>query len=208
MSSELKGTSIFLIGMNCTMKTNLGKLLADSLRYYYFDSDSLVEQAAGGSSAAKSLREGDERAFRDSETEVLRQLSSMGRLVVCAGDGAVYSSTNLAFMRYGISIWIDVPLDMLANEVLKTGDLSTVAQAASDPNSFSKVLEEISNQHNALKQGYETSDARVSLQKVASQLGHEEMDSVTPEDMAIEVLKEIEKLTKVKKMMEAAAKPF
>ncbi|KAJ6853202.1 putative inactive shikimate kinase like 1, chloroplastic [Iris pallida] len=194
--------------MNCTMKTNLGKLLADSLRYYYFDSDSLVEQAAGGSSAANSLREGDEKAFRDSETEVLRQLSSMGRLLVCAGDGAVRSSTNLAFMRYGISIWIDIPLDVLANEVLKTEDLSNVAQATSDSNSFSKVLEEISQQYNALREGYETSDARVCLQKVASQLGHEELDCVTPEDMAVEVLKEIEKLTRVKKMMEAAARPF
>lgn len=29
------------------------------------------------------------------QTEVLKQLSSMGRLVVCAGNGAVQSSTNL-----------------------------------------------------------------------------------------------------------------
>lgn len=29
------------------------------------------------------------------QTEVLKQLSSMGRLVVCAGNGAVKSSTNL-----------------------------------------------------------------------------------------------------------------
>lgn len=84
--------------MNCSMKSNLGKLLADALRYYYFDvyvlfhvkmkafcankpyfwfllcsicfcpsSDSLVEQAAGGKSAAESFRETDEKGFRDSE---------------------------------------------------------------------------------------------------------------------------------------------
>ena len=29
------------------------------------------------------------------QTEVLKQLSSMGRLVICAGDGAVQSYTNL-----------------------------------------------------------------------------------------------------------------
>lgn len=29
------------------------------------------------------------------QTEVLKQFSSMGRLVICAGDGAVQSSTNL-----------------------------------------------------------------------------------------------------------------
>ncbi|KAG5226775.1 shikimate kinase family protein [Salix suchowensis] len=48
LSPELKGTSIFILGMRGPIKTDLGKLLADALRYYYFDSDSLVEEAAGG----------------------------------------------------------------------------------------------------------------------------------------------------------------
>lgn len=26
-----------ILGMQCAMKTNLGKVLADALRYYYFD---------------------------------------------------------------------------------------------------------------------------------------------------------------------------
>lgn len=84
-------------GMSCSMKTTLGELLADALRYYYFDrcmsssilnpsvptinvldylfcslfsflsSDGLVEQAAGGEAAAKSFRDTDEKGFRDSE---------------------------------------------------------------------------------------------------------------------------------------------
>ncbi|KAK1282900.1 hypothetical protein QJS10_CPB22g00580 [Acorus calamus] len=80
----LKGTSLFLIGMNCAMKSNLGKVLADSLRYYYFDSDGLVEETSGGEGAAESFLGRDEIGFRESETEVLKQLSSMVRLVVCA----------------------------------------------------------------------------------------------------------------------------
>uniref|UniRef100_A0A2P2KB28 Uncharacterized protein n=1 Tax=Rhizophora mucronata TaxID=61149 RepID=A0A2P2KB28_RHIMU len=95
LSSELKGTSIFLVGMKSSLMSGLGKLLADTLRYYYFDSDSLVEESAGGEVAAKSFRENDEDGFQACETEVLKQLSSMGRLVICAGDGAVQSSTNL-----------------------------------------------------------------------------------------------------------------
>ncbi|MFS8011554.1 putative shikimate kinase/gluconokinase [Helianthus anomalus] len=54
-------------------------------------------------------------------TEVLRQLSSMGRLVVSAGDGAVQSSTNLSLLRHGISIWVDVPLDIVASEIVEKG---------------------------------------------------------------------------------------
>ncbi|CAL9093321.1 probable inactive shikimate kinase like 1, chloroplastic isoform X2 [Musa acuminata AAA Group] len=206
--NDLKGTSIFLVGMNCTMKTDLGKILADALRYCYFDSDSLVEQAAGGVSAAKSLRKEDEKGFRDSETEVLKQLSSMGRLVVCAGDGSVQTSTNLAYLRHGISIWVDVPLDYLANEMLMGEVSSPITVNAPESDSFSEVLESLMQQYNELKEGFGTADTTVSLQKVASQLGCEDFTSVTPEVMVLEVLKGLERLMSVKKMIEAAAKPF
>ncbi|XP_034706823.1 probable inactive shikimate kinase like 1, chloroplastic isoform X5 [Vitis riparia] len=216
ISPVLKGTSIFLIfqckGMNSTIKTNVGKLLADALRYYHFDSDSLVEEACGGESAAKSLKEQDEKGFRDSETEVLKQLSSMGRLVVCAGDGSVQSSTNLALLRHGISIWIDVPIEMVAKNMIEEGvqipvtELST-AESYSETGD-NQVFAQLAVVYEEMKGGYATADASVSLQKVASQLGYDDLDAVTTEDMAMEVLKEIQRLTRLKKMMEEAARPF
>ncbi|XP_042501171.1 probable inactive shikimate kinase like 1, chloroplastic isoform X2 [Macadamia integrifolia] len=200
ISPELKGTSIFLVGMSSTMKNNVGKFLADALRYYYFDSDSLVEQVARGEYATNSLKARDAKGFCESETEVLKQLSSMGRLVVCVGDGAVSSSVNLALLRHGISIWIDVPLDIIARE-------ATAAVACSTSDS-SEVLAIITKHYEDWRNGYATSDATVSLQKVACQLGYDNTDAVSTEDMTIETLKEIEKLMRVKKMMEAAARPF
>ncbi|XP_058093493.1 probable inactive shikimate kinase like 1, chloroplastic isoform X2 [Magnolia sinica] len=208
VSNELKGTSIFLVGMNGTTKTKVGKLLADVLRYYYFDSDSLIEQVAGGESAAKSFREKDEGGFRDSETEVLKQLSSMGRLVVCAGDGAVQSSTNLALLRYGISIWIDIPLDMLAKEAIESVGQCSQTWGISGSDTFSEALAKLTEVYEEMRGGYATADATVSLQKVASQLEYDDVEAVTAEDIAVEALKEIEKLTRVKKMMEEAARPF
>lgn len=207
LSSNLKGTSIFLVGINNPMKKNLGKLLADELRYYYFDSDNLVEEAAGGQSAARQLRENDEEGFRESETEVLKQLSSMGRLVVCAGDGAVKSSTNLALLRHGISIWIDVPIDIVMPGVV---DLKNSFHA-SDPStsgSHSEVMDQLIQRYEDARGGYTTADATVSLQKVGCQLGYDHLDAVTAEDMALEVLSEIEKLARVKRMIEDAARPF
>ncbi|KAF9607334.1 hypothetical protein IFM89_033922 [Coptis chinensis] len=217
ISSQLKGTSIFLVGINNNIKAKLGNVLADMLRYYYFDSDSLVEQAAGGEAAAKSFREKDDKGFLESETEVLRQLSSMGRLVICTGDGAVKSSTNLSFMRHGISIWIDVPIVVLAKEVKESGNQPPPDDVIlnSDP---SKAVAKLTELFERMRGGYATADATISLQKVASQLGYDDTDAVTIEDMAMEVKKqpqllttafrEIEKLTRVKKMMEAAARPF
>ncbi|KAI3841840.1 hypothetical protein MKX03_032177 [Papaver bracteatum] len=196
----LKGTIIFLVGMKSTMKTNLGKVLADALRYYYFDSDSLVEEVAGGEQAAREFKESDEKGYRESETEVLKQLSSMGRLVVCAGDGAVQSSTNLSLLRYGISIWIDVPLETLAAEVIESGDKG--------PSTSDEVTTKLNQLYKEMKDGYATADGRISLQNLAYKLGYEDTNNVATEDVALEVLKEIEKLTRVKKMMEEAARPF
>ncbi|XP_028953586.2 probable inactive shikimate kinase like 1, chloroplastic isoform X2 [Malus sylvestris] len=207
ITPELKGTSIFLVGMKSSMKTSLGKLLANALRYYYFDSDSLVEEAAGGESAAKSLMVADINGFRESETEVLKQLSSMGRLVVCAGDGAVQSSTNLALLRYGISVWIDVPVDLVASGMVEDqSQLPALNLSASA--SYQEVLTHLSTSYEEARGGYETADATVSVEELAYQLGYDDLGDVTTENMALEVLKEIEKLTRVKKMMEAAARPF
>lgn len=53
------------------------------------------------------------------QTEVLKQLSPMGRLVVCAGDGAVQSSTNLYLslslflVLLSPSVWIWILLIVL-----------------------------------------------------------------------------------------------
>ncbi|WCJ40191.1 shikimate kinase like 1 [Euphorbia peplus] len=200
ISSELKGTSIFLVGMKSSFKTSVGKFLADTLRYYYFDSDSLVEEVAGGASAFKSFRETDPEGFLQSQTEVLKQLSSMGRLVVCAGDGAVQNSTNLALLRHGISLWIDVPLDMLASE-----DHNNPGSHSEDND---QVVTQLISTYEEMRGGYAIADATISLQKVCGKLGYDELDSVTTEDMALEVLMELEKLTRVKKMMEEAARPF
>lgn len=207
ISADLRGTSIFLVGMNGSVKSSLGKLLADLLRYYYFDSDALVSEAAGGESAAISLKESDEKGFRECETEVLKQLSSMGRLVVCAGDGGVQSSTNLALLRHGISIWIDVPLDMVAKGIIENKSQVLSSEIATSE-SYPEVLSLLTVLYEDMRIGYATADATISIQKIAYQLGYEDMDAVSTEDITMEVLKEIERLTRVKKMMESAARPF
>ncbi|KAL3526258.1 hypothetical protein ACH5RR_010914 [Cinchona calisaya] len=207
ISPELKGTSVFLVGINSSIKPNLGKLLAEALRYYFFDSDELVEEAAGGKSTARLLMERDEKGFRESETEVLKQLSSMGRLVVCAGNGAVQSAANLALLRHGISVWIDVPLDMVAREIVQDNNQLPASESATS-GSYPEVFTQLTTVYEKSQSGYTAADSIVSLPKVASKLGYEDLVEVTVEDMALEVLNELQRLTRVKKMMEAAARPF
>lgn len=189
------------------MKTSVGKILADELRYYYFDSDMVVEEAAGEDSSGKSFRERNEDGFRESETEVLKQLSSLGRLVVNAGNGAVETATNLSLLRHGILIWIDVPLYMIAKEFISDDDQSTIPDVSTS-DSFSEALDQVTLVYEENREGYAIADAMISVQGVASKLAYDEFEHVTAEDMALEVLKQIEKLTRVRKMMEEAGRPF
>lgn len=131
----------------------------------------------------------------------------MGRLVVCAGNGTVQCAANLALLRHGISIWIDVPIDMVAREVVD----DKIQLPASEFNiygSYSEVLIQLTKKYEESRSGYSTADSTVSVQNVATTFGYEELEAVTVEDMTLEVLKEIEKLTRLKKMMEEAARPF
>ncbi|KAK4434957.1 putative inactive shikimate kinase like 1, chloroplastic, partial [Sesamum alatum] len=147
--------------------------------------DSLVEEAYGGKTATISYIERDEEGYLASEMEVLKQLSSMGRLLVCAGNGAIKSATNLALQRYGISMWIDVPIDLEARELM--GD--RILLSASDTpicNSSLDVLAQLTRLYNSMRSGYSTADATISLQKVASQLGYDELDALTSQDLCME----------------------
>ena len=45
LKNELRGCSLFLVGMMGSGKSTLGKMLANTLKYAFLDSDSVVELA-------------------------------------------------------------------------------------------------------------------------------------------------------------------
>ncbi|KAL5219960.1 hypothetical protein ABZP36_024673 [Zizania latifolia] len=198
---DFRKTPIYIVGTDCTAKRNVAKLLANSIIYRYLCSEELLEDVLGGKDALNAFRESDLKGYLEVETEGLKQLTSMGSLVLCCGDGAVMNSTNLGLLRHGVSIWIDVPLELVVNDILKT-------QATSDPDSFSEAMSTVRQRYEELKERYGVSDITVSVQNVASQLGYSSIDSVTLEDMVLEVVRQIERLIRAKAMMEAAGKPF
>lgn len=201
---DFRKTPIYIVGTDCTAKRNIAKLLANSIIYRYLCSEELLEDVLGGKDALRAFKESDEKAYLEVETEGLKQLTSMGSLVLCCGDGAVMNSTNLGLLRHGVSIWIDVPLEMAANDMLK----STGTQATTDPDSFSQAMSKLRQRYDELKERYGVSDITVSVQSVASQRGYSSVDLVTLEDMVLEIVRQIEKLIRAKEMMEAAGRPF
>eukprot|EP00850_Spirogloea_muscicola_P005370 SM000024S07832 [mRNA] locus=s24:703486:706200:- [translate_table: standard] len=96
---DLRGTSIFLVGMMGSGKTTVGRILADALHYSFLDCDQVVVQVAGGASVAEIFAECGEEVFRQLESKVIAELSSNGRLVVATGGGAVTRPTNWKQLR-------------------------------------------------------------------------------------------------------------
>lgn len=121
ISPYLNGRCIYLVGMMGSGKTTVGKVLSQALDNYSFaDIDTLVEEACR-KSVAEIFKLYGEGYFRDKETEALRKLSSKHSLVVSTGGGAVVRPVNWKCMLKGISVWLDVPLEALAQRFAAFG---------------------------------------------------------------------------------------
>jgi len=187
LRDHLQGTCIFLIGMMDSGKIAIGKTLAKELGYYFFDSNDLVQQAAGGTDLSE-----DEEGYREAETEVLKQLSAVGRLVVSTGAGTVAKSENWGNLRHGIVVWIDMPLETVAN-CAKTRQLLVPNCADGD-----EALVKLSKLYEERIETYRNADAMVSIQAISAQLGIEDPATIPPSMTAREVLNVIGALIKEK----------
>ena len=136
MTDLLKGVNLYLIGMMGAGKTTIGKLLAARLGYRFFDTDTVVEQAAG-QSIAEIFADSGEASFRQLETQVLAELCAYKKLTIATGGGIVLQRQNWSYLRHGVVLWLDVPLEELhqrlesdtTRPLLQTADLAARLQS-------------------------------------------------------------------------------
>uniref|UniRef100_A0A0E0KVU1 shikimate kinase n=1 Tax=Oryza punctata TaxID=4537 RepID=A0A0E0KVU1_ORYPU len=197
----LNDRCIYLVGMMGSGKTTVGKILAEVLGYSFFDSDKLVEKAVGISSVAEIFQLHSEAFFRDNESDVLRDLSSMHRLVVATGGGAVIRPINWSYMKKGLTIWLDVPLDALARRIAAVGTASRplLHQESGDP--YAKAYAKLTALFEQRMDSYANADARVSLEHIAVKQGHNDVTVLTPSAIAIEALLKMESFLTEKAMV-------
>jgi shikimate kinase len=112
----LRGVNLYLVGMMGAGKTTVGRILARELKYHFFDTDEVITQAANQSIADIFAKEGEE-AFRDIEAQVLSQLCAYKNLTVATGGGIILRSMNWSYLRQGIVVWLDVPVDQLCDRL-------------------------------------------------------------------------------------------
>ena len=107
---------VVLVGMPGCGKTTLGKRLSEELSLSFFDTDALIEEKAGCTIPELFCKKG-EAHFRDLETEVLREVSSLGACVVATGGGAVLREENRRLLKEnGLVVHLNCPTTELARE--------------------------------------------------------------------------------------------
>nr|AXX71274.1 shikimate kinase [Echinacea purpurea] len=188
----LSGRCIYLVGMMGSGKTTIGQILSEVLGYSFFDSDKLIERSVGGTAVADIFKLHGEAFFRDNETEVLHKLSSMRRLVISTGGGAVVRPINWKYMHKGISVFIDVPLDALAQRLTAVGTASRPLLHHKSGDAYTQTLKKLSKLWEDRSEAYSNAHVRVSLERIATKLGHGDVCCINPTQIAIEALIQIE----------------
>ncbi|RAL44009.1 hypothetical protein DM860_014146 [Cuscuta australis] len=192
----LSGRCIYLVGMMGSGKTTVGRIMAEALDYSFFDCDTLIEQAVGGSSVSEIFKIHGEGFFRDNETEVLRKLSLMRQIVVSTGGGAVVRPINWKYMHKGVSVWLDVPVDALARRISSVGTHSRPLLHNESGDIYAKTLKRLSTLLNERGNAYANAKARVCLEKNAAKRGSCDICNISPTEIAIEALEQIKNFLK------------
>lgn len=105
--------NIVLTGMPGSGKTTVGTLLAKALDRPYWDTDALITGKTG-QTPAQIIQAQGERAFRDVETEVIREVSARTGSVIATGGGAILRDENVELLRMnGKLCFLDRPVQQL-----------------------------------------------------------------------------------------------
>src|SRR6266542_2402369 len=133
--------NIILVGLRCTGKTTVGRLLAQRLSWSFADADDRIEAVAGKTIADIFVAEG-EPGFRDREAAALAELCGRSACVIATGGGAILREANRRLLKANeFVVWLAA-----APEALWERMNTDPATAARRPNlTASGGLEEVRN---------------------------------------------------------------
>ena len=132
---------VVLVGLMGVGKSTVGRRLAKRLGVPFIDSDSAIEDAAGYTPAEIFERYG-EQDFRDGERRLVARLIDGEVRVIATGGGAyVDPRTRELLNDRAITIWLDAPVDILADRTSRRDTRAQLRQG--DPKA---TLERLSNE--------------------------------------------------------------
>ncbi|MEM9244938.1 MAG: shikimate kinase [Cyanobacteria bacterium P01_F01_bin.153] len=143
LAKHLRGLSLYLVGMMGVGKSTVGRAIAQSLNYRFFDTDDLIERVAQRS-IPEIFADDGEATFRTLESQVLTQLSSQARSIIATGGGIVTQQDNWQQLRHGAIIWLDAPVDVILERLRANPDEVANRPLLQTPNpeeTLTKLLE-------------------------------------------------------------------
>jgi len=103
-------TSIFLVGPMGSGKSTVGRALANKIGYQFLDSDREIEARCGVDIPTIFDYEG-ESGFRDRESRMIDELSSLPGVVLATGGGSILRDVNRHHLKsrgYVILLQVDI----------------------------------------------------------------------------------------------------
>jgi shikimate kinase len=121
---------IYLVGFMAAGKTTVARALAARLGWRAEDIDELIEARERRAVADIFAKQG-EAYFRGAEREILKLVLPLRHVVVATGGGTFMDPENRAAITLdGLSIWLDVPFDVMLTRLPADGRRPLAADRA------------------------------------------------------------------------------
>lgn len=157
----MKADKIYLVGFMASGKTTLARRLAKRLGWQVADIDELIEQRERSTVSEIFARQGEPH-FRTVERAVLADQLGSRHLVVATGGGTFVDPQNRgAINQDGVSVWLDVPLELTVARVPAGGRRPLAADRSEFERLFHARREAYQQAHIRLDAGRAGVDALV-----------------------------------------------
>ena len=150
--------NIVLTGFMASGKSSVGKILAEKLNIKFIDTDILIEQKLN-KKISDIFKENGEQYFRQEETKVIEELSSLMSCVISCGGGVVLNKNNIDLLRKN---GIIINLYASAQEVYKR-----IANNKDRPLLKDTSVEKIQELMNNRKKFYENCDISIKTDNLS-----------------------------------------
>ncbi len=106
---------IFLIGMMGSGKSSVGKLLAESLNWTFYDIDHELEKDHNLS--VNDMFAHGEDQFRDYESKKLQEIASKENIVCSTGGGVVLNESNCDILGESFCVYLYASIESLSHRL-------------------------------------------------------------------------------------------